>query len=123
MFGVGLAELALIAFVAIVAFGPDRLPVLAKQAGIMLRKAKAMANSARDEIREELGPDYADLELRDLDPRNIVRRHIIEAMEDEDKRPAAAARPRRGPASAVRRRRDLSRPATQSRLCTALTAS
>lgn len=89
MFGVGLAELALIAFVAIIAFGPDRLPVLAKQAGVMLRKAKAMANSARDEIREELGPDYADLELRDLDPRSIVRRHIIEAMEDEDKRASA----------------------------------
>lgn len=92
MFGVGLAEMALIAFVAVIAFGPDRLPVLAKQAGIMMRKARAMANSARDEIREELGPDYADLELRDLDPRNIVRRHIIEAMEDEDDdlRPAAA---------------------------------
>jgi sec-independent protein translocase protein TatB len=90
MFGVGLAEMALIAFVAVIAFGPDRLPVLAKQAGIMMRKARAMANSARDEIREELGPDYADLELRDLDPRNIVRKHIIEAMEDEDVRPAAA---------------------------------
>ncbi len=89
MFGVGLAEMAMIAFVAIIVFGPDRLPVLAKQAGIMLRKARAMANSARDEIRDELGPDYADLELRDLDPRNIVRRHIIEAMEDEDGRPAA----------------------------------
>lgn len=89
MFGVGLAEMALIAFVAIIAFGPDRLPVLAKQAGIMMRKARAMANTARDELREELGPDYADLELRDLDPRSIVRRHIIEAMEDEDARPAA----------------------------------
>jgi sec-independent protein translocase protein TatB len=88
VFGVGLAEMALIAFVAVIAFGPDRLPVLAKQAGIMMRKARAMANSARDEIREELGPDYADLELRDLDPRNIVRKHIIEAME-EDVRPAA----------------------------------
>ena len=89
MFGVGLAELALIAFVAVIAFGPDRLPVLAKQAGIMLRKARTMANSARDELREELGPEYADLELRDLDPRSIVRRHIIEAMEDEDARPVA----------------------------------
>ena len=48
-----------------------------------------MANSARDEIREELGPEFADLELRDLDPRAIVRRHIIEAMEDEDARPVA----------------------------------
>ena len=89
MFGVGLAEMALIAFVAILAFGPDRLPVLAKQAGVFARKAKAMANSARDEIRDELGPNYADLELRDLDPRSIVRRHIIEAMEDEDARPVA----------------------------------
>lgn len=89
MFGVGLAEMALIAFVAIIAFGPDRLPVLAKQAGIMMRKARAMANSARDEIRDELGPEFADLELRDLDPRTIVRRHIIEAMEDEDARPVA----------------------------------
>ncbi len=90
MFGVGLAELALIAFVAVVAFGPDRLPELARQAGIMIRKARVMANSARDELREELGPEYSDLELRDLDPRNIVRRHIIEAMEDEDARPAPA---------------------------------
>ena len=89
MFGVGLAEMALIAFVAILAFGPDRLPVLAKQAGVFARKARAMANSARDEIRDELGPNYADLELRDLDPRSIVRRHIIEAMEDEDARPVA----------------------------------
>lgn len=88
MFDVGLLELAVIALVSVIAFGPDRLPVLAKQAGIMMRKARAMANSARDELREELGPDYADLELRDLDPRSIVRRHIIEAMEDEDARPA-----------------------------------
>lgn len=87
MFDVGLLELAMIAFVAIIAFGPDRLPVLAKQAGVMIRKARAMAHAARDELRDELGPDYADLELRDLDPRNIVRRHIIEAMEDPDARP------------------------------------
>lgn len=89
MFGVGLAEMALIAFVAVIVFGPDRLPDLARQAGQMVRKAKQFANAARDELREELGPEYADLELRDLDPRTIVRKHIIEAMEDaeEDARP------------------------------------
>lgn len=90
MFGVSLTELAVIALVAIVVFGPDRLPVLAKQAGVMIRKARTMANSARDEIRQELGPDYADLELRDLDPRNIVRRHIIEAMQESDAEPTLA---------------------------------
>jgi sec-independent protein translocase protein TatB len=82
VFGVGLAEAAVIAFVAIFVFGPDKLPELAKQAGAMLRKARDFANSARDELRDELGPEYADLELRDLDPRAIVRKHIVEAMED-----------------------------------------
>ncbi len=85
MFGIGLPELAVIAFVAVLVFGPDRLPDLAKQAGQMIRKAKSFANSARDELRTELGPEYADLELRDLDPRTIVRKHIIEAMEDAER--------------------------------------
>ena len=78
----GFGELVIIAFVAIIVFGPDKLPELAKQAGAMLRKARDFANAARDELREELGPEYADLELRDLDPRTIVRKHIVEAMED-----------------------------------------
>ena len=86
----------------------------------MLRKARDFANTARDELRDELGPEYADLELRDLDPRTIVRKHIIEAMDEDDDaagppaRTAPAAR-RRGPA--VRRRRDLT--LRRSRLCTA----
>ena len=84
MLGVGLPEFAVIAFVAVLVFGPDRLPDLAKQAGQMVRKAKSFANAARDELRAELGPEYADLELRDLDPRTIVRKHIVEAMEDAE---------------------------------------
>lgn len=90
MFDVGLAELAVIALVAIFVFGPERLPELAKQAGAMLRKARDFANSARDELREELGPEYSDLELRDLDPRTIVRKHIMEAMEDAESEQAAS---------------------------------
>jgi sec-independent protein translocase protein TatB len=89
VFGIGLAEAAVIAFIAVLVFGPDRLPELAKQAGQLARKARQFANAARDELRDELGPEYADLELRDLDPRTIVRKHIIEAMEDaeDDARP------------------------------------
>jgi sec-independent protein translocase protein TatB len=84
MFGVGLPEFAVIAVVAVIVFGPDKLPELARQAGVMLRKMRMFANAARDELRSELGPEYSDLELRDLDPRTIVRRHIQEAMEDPE---------------------------------------
>ena len=84
MWGVGLSELAVIAFVAVLVFGPDRLPVLAKQAGQRIKVARRFAHQARDELRNELGPEYADLELRDLDPRTVVRKHIIEAMNDAE---------------------------------------
>src|SRR5919112_1787004 len=84
MFGVGLTELAVIAFVAVLVFGPDKLPDLARQAARFLKVAGKMAREARDELRTELGPEYSDLELRDLDPRTIVRKHISEAMKDID---------------------------------------
>ena len=127
MFGVGLPELAVIAFVAVLVFGPDKLPDLARQAGQMARKVREFANDARDELREELGPEYADLELRDLDPRTIVRKHIIEAMNDVDAsdRPPPVAPARRRRAPAVRRGRDVAAAARRvsARLCTAATLS
>ncbi len=84
MFGVGLTELAVIALVAVLVFGPDKLPEFARQAGRMLHALRKFATDARDDLRNELGPEYSDLELRDLDPRTIVRKHIVEAMEDAE---------------------------------------
>ncbi len=92
MFDVGLLELAVIALVAVVVLGPDKLPDLARQAAQLLHRARGLANNARDELRSELGPDYADLQLRDLDPRSIVRKHITEAMAEVDREEAATAK-------------------------------
>ncbi|GAA1925314.1 hypothetical protein GCM10009737_28840 [Nocardioides lentus] len=89
MFGIGLAEAAVIALVAVLVFGPEKIPEVARQAGQMLRKLRQLANSARDDLRTELGPEYADLELRDLDPRAIVRKHVIDAMNEPDEAPRA----------------------------------
>lgn len=88
MFDVGLSEFAVLALVAVFVFGPDKLPELAKQAAQIVRRMRALATNARDELRAELGPEYADLELRDLDPRTIVKRHIAEALEDDEEEPA-----------------------------------
>jgi sec-independent protein translocase protein TatB len=82
MFGVGIPEIMVIAFVAVLVFGPDKLPEFARQAARLVKTMRTFAHQARDELREELGPEYADLNLRDLDPRAIVRKHIVEAMND-----------------------------------------
>ena len=84
MFGVGLTELVVILVVALLVFGPDRLPEFARQAGRMVRQIKQFSDNARDDIRAELGPDFADFELTDLDPRRAVRKYMQEAWDDTD---------------------------------------
>ena len=84
MFGVGLPELAVILVVAVIVFGPDRLPEYARQAGRMVRQLRKFAESAQQDLRDELGPEYADLKLTDLDPRVAIRKHLLEAMEEDD---------------------------------------
>lgn len=83
MFGVGLPEMAVIILVAVIVFGPDKLPDYARQAGRMVRQLRAFAHSAQEDLRKELGPEYADLKLTDLDPRVAIRKHLLEAMQED----------------------------------------
>lgn len=103
MFGIGFGELVVIAFLAVLVFGPEKLPDLAKQAGQVVRKLRTFANNARDELRSELGPEFADLELTDLDPRVIVRKHIAEALADEDDHVVSRAKTEQRPLEAGER--------------------
>jgi len=84
MFGVGLPEMGVILLVAVIVFGPDRLPDYARQAGRMLRQLRTFAQAAQQDLRNELGPEYADLRLTDLDPRVAIRKHLLEAMDEAD---------------------------------------
>ena len=93
MFGIGLPELMVIAVVAVIVFGPEKLPDYARQAGKFVRQMRNLAQSAQTQLREELGPEYADLKLTDLDPRQAIRKHILEAMEDDDDEPSPETAP------------------------------
>jgi sec-independent protein translocase protein TatB len=84
VFGVGLPEMLVIAVVAVMIFGPDRIPEFARQAGRMIRQIRHFARATRDDIRTELGPEYADFELTDLDPRRAVRKYIQDAWDESD---------------------------------------
>ena len=92
MLGVGLPELMVIMVVGVVVFGPERLPEFARQAGRFVRQLRNLAQSAQNDLRNELGPEFADLKLTDLDPRVAIRKHILEAMDADDLAEAQAAR-------------------------------
>lgn len=88
MFGVGLTEIAVISILSLFLFGPERLPQFARQAARLLRHLREFGDTAREHIREELGPDFADLTLEDLDPRKAVRTLIEDAWNETETPPA-----------------------------------
>jgi sec-independent protein translocase protein TatB len=71
-------ELIALAVLALVIFGPERLPKMAADAGRFLRQARRYVSGARRDLRRELGPEFADLDLSDLTPRGLVRRTLLD---------------------------------------------
>lgn len=74
----GWAEIGVILVVGLLVFGPERLPGMAKQAAQMIKTVRQMAENAKNDLGREMGQDFSGLDLRDLDPREVVRRHILE---------------------------------------------
>lgn len=91
MFDVGLPEMLVLAILAIFVFGPDKLPDVARQAGRMLRQARVMLTNAKSQLSDEFGPEIASMDLRDLSPRALVKKHLLDDLEDdEDETPKRA---------------------------------
>jgi sec-independent protein translocase protein TatB len=78
MFGMGWSEILLIGIVGVLVFGPDKLPEFARQSARLIRTVRRMAQDAKDDLGRELGHDLSGLDLKDLDPREVVRRTILE---------------------------------------------
>ena len=87
MFGIGFPEFAVLAVVALLVFGPDKLPDVARQAGRMVRQLRDLANSARNQVADELGEEFRDIDLRDLNPRTLVQKHILDDIESDEQKP------------------------------------
>jgi Tat protein translocase TatB subunit len=69
----GFGEILVIAVVGFFVFGPDRLPKAAAEAGRMLRQLRQMATQARTDLKSELGPELANVPIRSLNPRRMVK--------------------------------------------------
>jgi sec-independent protein translocase protein TatB len=64
--------------IALVVFGPERLPGLAAQAGRMLRELRRMAEGARSDLQDSLGPEFSQFDIADLNPKHFVRKHLMD---------------------------------------------
>ncbi|MFJ4884578.1 sec-independent translocase [Streptomyces sp. NPDC088731] len=75
---VGPLELVTLAVLAILLFGPDRLPEFIQNTAALIRKFREFSDNAKQEIRSELGPEFADFEFEDLHPKTFVRKHVLD---------------------------------------------
>jgi sec-independent protein translocase protein TatB len=95
MFNIGPVELLVLALVGLIVLGPERLPGLVRDATRVLRQLRDMATGARNQLKNELGPEFSDVDLqalrdlRALNPRTAIQRAIL--GDDDDAVPPAAA--------------------------------
>jgi len=82
-FGLTIEKLLVIGIIALFLIGPDRLPAYSAQFGRLVRQLRDMASGAKDRMRDELGPDFDDMDWKKLDPRQYDPRRIIrEALQE-----------------------------------------
>jgi sec-independent protein translocase protein TatB len=82
--GINGLELVVLAIIAVVVLGPERLPEYAAQLARLVKGLRRMATGAREQLREEVGPELDEVDWRKLDPRQYDPRRIIkEALLDD----------------------------------------
>jgi len=77
VFDLSLPKLLVLAVIALVVFGPDELPKIAAQAGRALRDLRQIAESANNDLREGLGPEFTGFDIEDLNPKRLVHEHLF----------------------------------------------
>ncbi|WP_030619557.1 sec-independent translocase [Streptomyces sclerotialus] len=80
-FDIGPLELVALVILAVLIFGPDKLPKVIQDVTGFIRKVRQFSDSAKEDIRSELGPEFKDFEFEDLNPKNFVRKHVLEKEE------------------------------------------
>lgn len=85
MFGLTFDKLLVIGVIAVFLLGPERLPYYASQLARLVRTLRDLASGAKDRMREEMGPEFDEVDWKKLDPRQYDPRRIIrEALLDDE---------------------------------------
>lgn len=73
----GWDELFVIIILAVIVIGPQRMPEYAAKLARGIRQLRVMADSARSQLREQMGPEFDDINWRQYDPRSYDPRKIV----------------------------------------------
>ncbi|TDK23631.1 Sec-independent protein translocase TatB [Arthrobacter crusticola] len=106
MLGINGLEFVVLALLAVVILGPERLPEYASQLARLVKGLRRMATGAREQLREEVGPeldevDWRKLDPRQYDPRRIIREALLEDFDDVLK-PVSSGAPAPVPPAGIR---------------------
>ncbi|GGT82211.1 MULTISPECIES: sec-independent translocase [Streptomyces] len=77
----GILELVTLVVLAVLIFGPEKLPKVIQDVSRFVRKVRDFSESAKQDIRTELGPEFKDFEFEDLNPKTFLRKQL-EGNED-----------------------------------------
>lgn len=80
MFDVGFSELLIIAVVALLVLGPERLPKATRFAGLWVRKARAQWYSVKSEFEFEMAQEEMKKHLQDVE--NTIKAPVLQLQED-----------------------------------------
>ena len=81
MFDVGGPELLVLVVIAVILFGPEKLPEFARKAARVIKYVRTMAGSAQEQLSKELGPEFSDLDVRDLNPKAFIQKHLMDDVD------------------------------------------
>ncbi|MFI8948688.1 sec-independent translocase [Streptomyces sp. NPDC053750] len=73
---IGALELVTLVVLAVLVFGPDKLPKVIQDVTRTIRKIREFSDSAKQDIRQELGPEFKDFEFEDLNPKTFIRKQL-----------------------------------------------
>ena len=72
MFDFGFWEIAIIGVITLIVVGPERLPALARKAGVIMGKLNKFLNKVKADINEELKTDELKGQLSMDDEKSII---------------------------------------------------
>ena len=84
MFDFGFWEIAIIGVITLIVVGPERLPALARKAGVIMSKLNKFLNKVKADINEELKTDEFKEHLSMADEKSIISDITNEAKSSAD---------------------------------------